>query len=149
MLPIKRILCPTDFTTASAQALETAAELAEHFGATLYVVHAVHPLPAGGGSARLEAFDIVGYEKELVEAARNRLRGFTSAISPIAVQLRRMVLHGSPAEKVIELAEEEKIDVIVTATHGRSGLQQLFFGSVAWKIVRHAPCPVLTIHPHH
>jgi len=58
-----------------------------------------------------------------------------------------VVLVGSPAEKILELAQQENIDLIIMGAHGRKGLERVFFGSVADKVVTGAPCPVLTIHP--
>ena len=98
--------------------------------------------PLGEG---LEAFDILGYEKALGATAKKRLKGLIGQDVSTELQAETLVVAGDPARKVLELADEKKADLIVIATHGRTGWAHLVAGSVAEKVVRHASCPVMTV----
>jgi nucleotide-binding universal stress UspA family protein len=152
MLPFKKVLCPTDFSEPSYEALKRAQELALHFSAELCLVHAVDPIPiisaaaapmSTGASA--PRFNIPLYQQELKEMAEKRLQEVIDKKISKELKVRSMVEHGKAAEEIIRVAEEEKVDLIVIATHGETGFRQLVFGSVAEKVVQHASCPVLTI----
>ena len=151
MLPFKRILCPTDFSDTSCDALHTAAELALYFRAELTVLHVV-PLvpvitstanelgmvtatvnqPEASGRTRREA------EMLLAEVVRDHV--------PHSVTLHLMVVSGDPAPAILEVAAKLDADAVVIATQGRTGWRRFIFGSVAERVVRCAECPVLTIH---
>ena len=75
----------------------------------------------------------------MAEAAKDQFKDFP--------KLETRVLMGSPAEKILELAKQENVDLIIMGAHGRKGLERVFFGSVADKVVTGALCPVMTIHP--
>jgi len=148
MLPFKRILCPTDFSEPSLEAVRAASELAGHFSAKLYLVHVVHPTPSmslGQLGEGLEAFDVLGYEKALAAAAKKRLRSLIGEAVSSELQAETVVVAGDPARRILELADEKKADLILIATHGRTGWAHLVAGSVAEKVVRYASCPVLTV----
>lgn len=151
MLPFKRILCPTDFSDTSFDALNAAAELALFFQSELTVLHVVPPamvitatvdgsgmttapanLPDPGGRTRRDA------EMTLAEVAHERV--------PHVVDLRLLVVEGDPAQGILDAAERRAVDAIVIATQGRTGWRRFLFGSVAERVVRCAGCPVLTIH---
>jgi universal stress protein A len=144
MMEIHRILAPTDFSEHSQQAIQYARELAQTFGATLVVVHVVElpPYPIEGlppsqlGGTLLE---------DLEQQATSDLAQVLANEGEVTV-VRRVVV-GIPYRRIVEVAADEKIDLIVMATHGRTGFSHLFMGSVAEKVVRTAPCPVLTIRP--
>jgi len=148
MLPFKKILCPTDFSEPSMEAVRAANELTLHFAAKLYLAHVIRGTP-GVGLGRfgegLDAFDIVGYEKALARDARRRLKDLIGNIVSNEARVGVVVTLGDPAKGILEIAEKEKVDLIVIATHGRTGWPHLVTGSVAEKVVRHASCPVLTI----
>jgi len=153
MLPFKSILCGIDFNAASYSALAAANELALHFSADLWVVHVLTPVPApaAGGSvlAPTPGLDVPLYEKELLESSKKSLEELIKEYvsREITVVHPRVVL-GSPAEQIVALAEEEDVDLIVIATHGRTGWQRLVLGSVAERVVRTASnCPVLIVTP--
>ena len=140
---IKTILCPTDFSEPSYLGLERANELARHFSAELIMVHVVsaahfYSYPGSG-------FNVAAYLDEMIDASKKSLDEVGSTrISP-DVNRRTVVLQGLPADQITELALSERVDMIVTATHGWTGWRRFVFGSVAEKVVRHAHCPVLTI----
>ena len=151
LLPFKKILYPTDFSDPSCHGLRSAAELAEHFGAELIVLHVVSPVPVAqspfpgvpGGNI---AFDVPLYQNELIESSRKRLDEIVSREVSARVPVRKEVTIGDHAFEILRMAEEEKADLIVIPTRGRSGWRKFMFGSVAEKVIKHATRSVLTIH---
>ena len=141
MLPFKKILYPTDFSEPSYEALQAAIELALHFSSELCIVHVVSPVttsPADPGSSFLVL-------QEMEKAAREALNEIVKKRIPKELSVRQIVVVGGAAEEIIQISEKERVDLIVIATHGQTGWRHLVFGSVAEKVVRLAPCPVLTI----
>ncbi|MCK9275425.1 MAG: universal stress protein [Syntrophales bacterium] len=143
MLPIRKILCPTDFSEPSYTGMERANELARHFSAELIMVHVVsaahfYSYPGSG-------FNIAAYLDEMIDASKKSLEELKERRISTDVNSRAIVLQGLPADQIIDLALSERVDMIVTATHGWTGWRRFVFGSVAEKVVRNAPCPVLTI----
>ncbi len=138
---LKTILCGTDFTEHSNQALDYALRFAKLADGVLIVAHFVHvqsgelQKPEGGTRKIGEASEIA--RAQLAEVHRGRLEGYAKTELVVDV--------GAPAELLIKLAEERHVDVIVTASQGRSELADLLLGSVAEKLIRHAPCPVLVV----
>jgi universal stress protein A len=145
-MEIRRILAPTDFSELSKQGLQSALELAEAFGAKLLLLYVVEPPPypvEGIVPSHLGATLLDDLERQ----ATNDLAQMLSETQASNMDVARRVVVGIPYRKIVDVAEEEKIDLIVMTTHGRTGLSHLVMGSVAEKIVRTAPCPVLTIRP--
>jgi nucleotide-binding universal stress UspA family protein len=143
-LELKSILVATDFTESADKALEHGIAIASHYQATLYVVYVVSSLAftiAGPDVVELAAEaskrDIDGFVHELVESGR--LNG---------VNVRPVVLKGNVDEEVESFARAHRVDLIVASTHGRCGIDRLFFGSVAQMISKRSCCPVLTVGPH-
>jgi len=145
MLPLKKIVCPTDFSEPAAEGLKIATELATQFSAEMLLVHVVTPLPVMHGGVAPTGFHIPAVLEELEESAKKSLKEIRREKLPAEIQARTFVAHGRPAHEIVALAEQEKADIIVIATQGESGWQRLVFGSVAEKVVRHADCPVLTV----
>jgi nucleotide-binding universal stress UspA family protein len=144
MLPVKRILCPTDFSAPACTCVKTANELAQHFGAELLLVNVVPVLPTLPPDPNY-VFKVPEYERYLHIDAENHLRQVREDLTDKGVEVRTMVGHGSPADEIVSLADQEKADLIVISTHGSTGLQRLVFGSVAERVVRLANVPVLTV----
>ena len=151
MIAIKNVLVATDFSAPSDTALNYARAMARSFGAKLHVLHVFEPLwitsadVVGGGVAL--ATMIQGLEdtarKQLDEAVTDQDRRELGAVS-------EMVTSESPAREIANYAGGHKVDLVVIGTHGRSGISRMLIGSVAEKVVRLAPCPVLTVHhPEH
>jgi nucleotide-binding universal stress UspA family protein len=138
MLPIHTILHPTDFSKQSEFAFELASSLARDYGAELYVVHVVTPPVVVYGEGVLPV-EPQSYQAELREKL-NRLRSG----EPEVRVLHRLV-EGQPVDEILRLAKEIGCDLIVMGTHGRTGFGRVLMGSVAEKIVRTAPCPVVTV----
>jgi nucleotide-binding universal stress UspA family protein len=135
-----RILVPTDFSRASATAMGCAAALVGSCGACVTLLHVVEPpdYPAWG-YAHLSFRD-----NKLKKIARRKLEGLRAELS-LDPGAAVMVRTGDAALKIVETAEEQKTDLIVISTRGHSGLARLLLGSVAEKVVRLAPCPVLVM----
>ena len=145
-MEIRQILAPTDFSELSKQGLKSALELAQAFGAKLLLLHVVEPPPypiEGIVPSQLGANLLDDLERQ----ASNELAQVLPEAQASKVEVTRRVIVGIPYRKIVDVAEEEKADLIVMTTHGRTGLGHLVMGSVAEKIVRTAPCPVLTIRP--
>ncbi|HST09654.1 MAG TPA: universal stress protein [Terriglobales bacterium] len=144
MLPVKLILCPTDFSGPACTCVRTASELAQHFGAELLLVNVVPALPSVPPDPNY-VFKIPEYERYLHADAERHLREEREKLVAKNVKVRTQVGHGSAAEEIVLIAKTEKADLIVISTHGSTGLERLVFGSVAEKVVRLAECPVLTV----
>lgn len=142
---IKRILCPIDFSQPAHAGLDVAVYVAKHFDAELLVVHVVAPLPIIPMPQASPAFDLSSYRNELIRSAEDGLDSLVSEKIPEAVTHRTVVVGGEPAYEIARIADDEDVDLIVTATHGESGWRKFIFGSVADRIVRTAPCAVLTV----
>ncbi len=145
----RRILWSTDFSPLAKAALPHAVKWAEDHGAELVVLHVLTPavtyaLPQAGGAL----WERIGEEARV--AARPELRRITGHIKALAPQLRihRILTDGVPFEQIVRVAERLQCDLIVLATHGRTGFSHVFLGSVAENVVRRATCPVLTVRPH-
>jgi universal stress protein A len=148
MLPVKRILVPTDFSEPAQEAFRAAVELAQHFSAQLLLVHVVPPVPVPYQPliSPAPAFDITSYLQELVKASQDTLQTYADEHVPQGIPATISVTAGDPAYEILRLAQELESDLIVIATHGHGGWRHLLFGSVAEKVVRQAPCPILVVH---
>ena len=135
-----KILYPTDFSTTGQTALEMATSLARDRGATLVIMHVEEPPMAYGGGELYYGID---------EPNREELKRMLSEVLPSdpSVPCEHRLMIGSPATAIIEMAEREEVELIVMATHGRTGLLRVLMGSVAEEVVRKAKCPVLTVKP--
>lgn len=140
-IDLGRILVPTDFSDTSRQALPIATEFAREFGAAITLVHVVSAtLPA-----ELSHIGIVLEQHRLASEARRRLDRFRECELPADLPVQTVVLEGGPSYEIARLAKEVAAGLIVTATHGHTGLKHVWLGSTAERIVRHAPCPVLVV----
>jgi nucleotide-binding universal stress UspA family protein len=138
----KKILFPTDFSTSSDAGLRQATALARESGATLLIVHVEEPPTAYGGGEMY-----YGVPDPNNEQIKSMLKAVVPTSPDVPYEHRLVV--GDPAFEIVRLAEEEKVDLIVLGTHGRTGLRRLLMGSVAEAIVRRATCPVLTFKEPH
>ena len=145
-MEIHHILAPTDFSEYAQQAVTAAIELAQTFGAKLTVLHVVEP-PSYLVDSHAFAHQAPLLLKALEEQAQQELDQLLSSIPGAQLEITRRVLVGVPYQRIAERASAEQVDLIVMATHGRTGLRHLVLGSVAERVVRMAPCPVLTIRP--
>jgi nucleotide-binding universal stress UspA family protein len=139
MIPIHGVLVPVDFSKESLLAAKFAVSLAEEYKTKLHVLHVMEPLHP---SLRGHIADFDEFQHKMMEQAREDL----AAAVPKAIRDRvptELILEvGQPPYVIVEKAKELAVDVIVIATHGRTGLAHVLLGSVAEKVIRHAPCPV-------
>lgn len=145
-IQIKKILVPTDFSEFSLNAVNYAVELATRFEAEISLIYvlqdAVALFPEPG-----VAFPAPGnYLQELQESSQQALDRLRESL-PSAMTIHTVLRNGPPFVEIVRYAKEEKFDLIVIGTHGRSGLAHMLLGSVAEKVVRKAGCPVLTVRP--
>ena len=147
MLPIKNLLCPTDFSEPSYEALKAADELATHFGAALHIINVVPLVPIVEAPIGVESasFNVASYQQELEGQAEKSLKNLSEQKVSKALKVTTEVLIGNAAGEVIRYAAEKGCDMIVIATHGLSGWRRFISGSTTEQIVRQASCPVLTI----
>ncbi|MGA2984567.1 MAG: universal stress protein [Terriglobia bacterium] len=144
MLPPKVIVSPVDFSTHSDDALKTAADLSLLFGSELCLVHVVPALPKLPSVRSL--FNEAEYEQALHSDAEKQLAQMVEEIARRGIAAKYAVgTANDTAMEVLRTAEHNHADLIVIATHGMSGWHQLAFGSVAEKVVRLSPFPVLVL----
>lgn len=150
MINLKRILAPTDFSEHSRNALRYAAAFAERFGAEIILLHVFQDLAVSGPEAVAVGPPIVAPIEQFLESARHSLKRLIEECHLEQLAIRAEVRPGMPFDEIITLATEEDVDLIVMGTHGRGWLAHVLLGSVTEKVVRKAPCPVLTVrHPEH
>jgi len=151
MIAIKNILVATDFGEAADSALSYGKELAGRFGATLHVLNVVENFYVTTFGAETYAAFVPEMQRELETAARKRLDEVLIDSDGSGPATKAVVMtSGSAAYAIVDYASEHSIDLIIMGTHGRGGLAKLMMGSVAERVVRISPCPVLTVrHPEH
>lgn len=144
MEQIKKILVPIDFSDYSKNALKYAARFAKQFNAKIYLIYVVEPMiyPAdfSMGQVAIPSTDI-----DLHSRAEEELKKLAKDIINSNSQVEILIKTGKPFVEIIETASANDIDLIIIATHGHTGVEHLLFGSTAEKVVRKAPCPVLTL----
>jgi nucleotide-binding universal stress UspA family protein len=145
MLPLEKIICSTDFSDSSFEGLKAANELAANFGAKVILLHAIAPMPTIAGAGAPTGFHIPPVLKEMEGKAAEELERLKAEKLEGGIDARTMVIYGKPADEIVRIAEEEKADLIVIATHGQSGWKRFISGSVTERVVRMASCPVLVV----
>ncbi len=142
---IKKILVPIDFSDYSKSALRYSAQFAKLFQSELILVYVVEPIlyppDFSMGQISLPAVNVLEFDKQ----AKDELEKLVKAEFNEDLQVRYVVKSGKPFVQIIETAREEDVDLIIISTHGHSGVEHILFGSTAEKVVRKAPCPVLTL----
>lgn len=144
MWNVRQILVPTDFSDCAAAALDAAIELAGKLGARITVLHAWQiPTYAFPFGSFVPAVDLPA---ALEDAAQKALAELVASRADRGVELRPMVRAGVAWEQILAVVKELPAELVVIGTHGRTGLPRALIGSVAEKVVRLAPVPVLTVH---
>jgi len=141
---IKKVLVPIDFSDYSKSALKYAVNFAKSFNADIILIYVVEPIiyPPDFSMGQIAMPSI---NTEWDDRAKDELLKLAkSEIADIA-NVKTVIKTGKPFVEIIETAKEENIDLIIIATHGHSGVEHILFGSTAEKVVRKAPCPVLTL----
>ena len=146
MICLKRILVPTDFSDSARHALTYGISFAREYDAELLLLHVVETVPVGYASdlfpvPMAEVFqELSGYAKTELGKVADEARGK-------GVTVRETVVQGKPSAEIARVAADEKVDMIVLGTHGKGMLDKAIFGSTTERVVRRAPCPVLTVRP--
>jgi nucleotide-binding universal stress UspA family protein len=141
-----RILVPVDFSAESTRALEYAVALAVKVGGAVELLHVVEdPIASGAWGADAYVVNIPELLEELVADANGRLNAIKARCDAPGLLIKTRVVTGAPARMILGVAEAEHCSLIVMGTHGRSGLSHMLVGSVAERVIRTAPCPVLTV----
>ena len=140
-LKIKSILVPTDFSAASKKALKYAEELARQFNAQITLLHVIEPMPM----ADFGAYPLALSYDPLLKKTKQTLDRFSRREVAENLLKETQVSVGRPFQEITDAARKLKMDLIVIATHGHTGLTRAILGSTAERIVRYAPCPVLTV----
>jgi nucleotide-binding universal stress UspA family protein len=145
MWPIRDILVPTDFSPGSRRTAEFATTLAKALDARVTLLHVFH-LPTTGYGDVVYA-TVVDRTPSLLRSCEAALQTEAALVKGSGVEATTLLREGSPAHEIADVARTRKVDLVVIATHGRRGLVRGLLGSVAEKVVRTSPVPVLTIHP--
>jgi nucleotide-binding universal stress UspA family protein len=145
MFQTPKILVPTDFSAPSRKALAHGQALARVFGGYLYVLHSIEEVIAQGWSGYAFPAVLPPLRAEATAEARRRLEEAVPECERQDPPTEFVIRHGEPVEQIVRFAEERGVDVIVMGTHGRGGVAHLLLGSVAERVVREAPCAVLTV----
>ena len=142
-IALKSILVPTDFSEYSKKSLRYAVSFAKQFNASITLLYVVEPavFPSDFGFAQINFPDM---EKDMLEKAEQELKQIINEVNS-ELKITSAVRSGIPFVEVTSFAGEEKMDLIIVATHGRTGVEHILFGSTAEKIIRKAPCPVLVV----
>ena len=147
MNEIKKILVPVDFSENSQKILRTAVDFSARFKAEVVIVFVVQSFDDYSGFF-VPHMPIVQLEEEMVKSAKEKMKSFVAETLNGSVSYTTAILSGDVVEEINSFAAKENADLIVMGTHGYKGLDKILFGSVAEKIVKTAPCPVLTINPY-
>ena len=151
MIVLKKIMVATDFSEPSNAALAYGRQLARTFGAGLTLFHAADNMAARAAGGDGFAFTDPVLQTEIEEMARNKAGSLISDEDRDQLRAEAVVVTAvSPAAAIADYARREQVDLIIVGTHGRGALAHLVMGSVAERVMRTAPCPVLTVrHPEH
>ena len=143
MTRFETILVPVDFSDHSKEALDTAVQIAQLFGSTIHLLHCYHIQTAG-----ISPYGIVlpsGYYTDIRDAAEKRLNDWHEKVRGEGIKTESILSADSPSLAINLAADEIKADLVVMGPRGLSGLKHAMLGSVAERVVRLAPCPVLTV----
>jgi nucleotide-binding universal stress UspA family protein len=143
---VKRILVPVDFSKDSLNAVTYAAEFAQPFGAELLLLYVVEPIyyatPTDPYAVNANVAVLIEEQRRLGE---QQLARIGADLEKKGQRFRALIKSGSPPQQITDTAKRQRANLIIMATHGRTGLAHMFMGSVAEKVVRTAACPVLTV----
>ncbi len=143
---IHRILVPLDFSPASDRALAYARALSTEFGAPLFLLHVIEDrMMTGPWPSEVYLGELPKLRDDLVKDAERRMRLCLESLEKEGLTATGEVLIGGPSHVIIEQAEALNADLLVMGTHGRTGITHLLIGSVAERVIRHAPCPVFVV----
>jgi len=142
LMALKSILVPIDFSETSKKALRYALRFAEQFGGKLTLLNVVEPV----ATPDFAYYPLLVESDKVKKLAEARLESLCSQMSiPRGLLDQTLVRYGTPFAEICDAARTSKTDLIILTTHGHTGLKHVLLGSTAERVVRHAPCPVLTV----
>jgi nucleotide-binding universal stress UspA family protein len=141
---LRRILVPVDFSDTARKAIQYAAPFAAAFDAEVTLVHVIQPFSVPVELGYIPP-DLADTQQELMKSAREELGKICARELGTRSRYQVQVREGVPWQELVAAARETDTDLIILATHGRTGLKYALLGSVAERVVRHAPCPVLVV----
>jgi nucleotide-binding universal stress UspA family protein len=150
VITLTNILVATDFSEPSAAALTYGRALAGHFKSMLHVVHVVGTIPSVFNGIEAYVVSVPDLQQQVEDAARKELEALLIDSDDLPLFRRVLITSNVPAAAIVDYAKQERVGLIVAGTHGRGAVAHALVGSVAERIVRTAPCSVLTVrHPEH
>ena len=141
MEEFKKILFPTDFSESAENASHYAISLAQKYGGKIYAVHVIEPFTYTVDFG----IDYSAQYKEMETSAKKLLNEIVASLKKSKIDVEGVLLSGEPFVEIIKYAKKKQVNLIIMATHGRTGIEHMLMGSVAEKVVRKSPCPVLSI----
>jgi len=142
----QHFLVPVDFSEDANQAVKYASDLASKLGARVTLLHVIQLLPLGSGDMSMTV--PYSYIQDLEANTTSRMQAYLERVTAAGLEGEIAVVHGVPFQEILETAKTQQVDLIIMGTHGHTGLQHVLLGSVAEKVVRLAPCPVLVVRQH-
>jgi nucleotide-binding universal stress UspA family protein len=143
-MQIKTIVFPTDFSSGARAALDHVVSLAQDYSAKLILLHVVEDIPIAEWYIPT-AFSVTDLLEDMQKSAWQEMHKWAGEVSSKVKDVEEIVVSGVPFVEIIRTAREKNADLIIIGTHGRTGIDHMLFGSTAEKVVRKAPCPVLTV----
>ena len=140
-MAIHHVLVPIDFSPYAEQALAYAIALAQKLHARVTLLHVIQPPLVAG--ADIGAWPSPTFLQDLEAAITSDLEGYLARVTAAGLAGEMAVVHGVPFQEILDTAKKRQVDLIIMGTHGRTGLSHVLLGSVAERVVRLAPCPVL------
>ncbi len=143
-MQIKTILFPTDFSQGARAAMDHAVSLARDYHARLILLYVIQDISIAEWyiPSSLSVTDLI---EDMQKSAAKEMDKWAAEVSKHVKDVEKMVVRGVPFVEIIRIAKEKDVNLIVIGTHGRTGIDHMLFGSTAEKVVRKAPCPVLTV----
>lgn len=145
MKEIKIIVVPVDFSKITAKLIDYSIYMAEKLSATIHFIHAVTYVT---GDAMLGVPFAVEYEAKMLAAAQEKMTNLLEDNREKAPGCSGEVVAGDPVDTIVDTAKDKEADLIIIGTHGTKGLEKILLGSVTERVLKRAPCPVLTMNPY-
>ncbi len=148
MVKIQRILFPVDLTANSSKVFPYAVSISEKYGSNILLLNVVEDLGKWGGGIYIPHLPLEQYQEDALKGAEKALDKVCEEQLQGYRNFQKMIVYGDPAQEILKAIESENIDLVVMGTHGRKGLENVLFGSVARNVVKRSSVPVLTINPY-
>ena len=148
MVEIKKILFPIDFTENSSIIFPYVLSVSEKYDGMIYLLHVVEDLSTWSSGFYIPQISLTRYQEEALKGAEKTMKRVCKEQLQGCPNFQKRILSGDPAQEILKTIESEGIDLVIMGTHGRKGLEHVFFGSVAENVVKKSPVPVLTINPY-